>query len=330
MTTMIGGAAQAATPAPTVDYVALGDSYASGVGAGTESTDCRVTDGAYAKLYAKTKPGAVDLTLAACSGATSKDVLTRQLGDLDANTDLVTVTVGGNDLKLVDTLKLCLDPNQAAACAKAIADTETSLTALPGDVGTLLAAIARKAPRAKLVVTGYPIPFADVTDCASFPIPLQLRSFGNKTVTALNTVLAELAKQVKATFVDQGPAWTGHGQCTSDPWLVGFEGRANGTILHPTLTGQTNGYLASLVRTVGPVEDMQAWIIKRDAVVVPPSRSPSAPTTPAPGNGGTGGGDTLPLTGGNAWVLAGVGLTLILVGGASVAAVRHRRIRTVI
>ncbi|MEV4641500.1 hypothetical protein AB0J80_29560 [Actinoplanes sp. NPDC049548] len=42
----------------------------------------------------------MSLTLAACSGATSADVVAQQLTSLTEDTDLVTLTAGSNDLHL--------------------------------------------------------------------------------------------------------------------------------------------------------------------------------------------------------------------------------------
>jgi LPXTG-motif cell wall-anchored protein len=327
----LAGPAQAAPPAPTVDFVALGDSYASGVGAGTESTDCRRTDGAYAPLWAAIDPDAVELTFAACSGATSQDVLTKQLDGLNGDTDLVSVTAGANDLALTDTLRLCVDPRQQAACAAALETIRTRLTTeLPRDVGTLLAAVKQKAPKAKVAVVGYPIPFEGVTACPALPISKELRDTGSATFTALNGVLAAAARLTGATFVDAAGAFAGHGLCGDTPWLVGQEGFGNATILHPTARGQKEGYLPAFTEGAGTVEEIQAWITKRDEV-------PATPTTPAgggdddpaDGTGGSGGGGTLPLTGVNVWVLIGAGVVLVAAGGGAVVAARRRRVRTV-
>src|SRR4051794_27643415 len=77
--------------------VALGDSYGSGVGSYLyydDGTDCFRSPFAYpSQLAAAT---GLSLTLAACSGATTDDVLNEQLGLLSADTDYVTITIGGN------------------------------------------------------------------------------------------------------------------------------------------------------------------------------------------------------------------------------------------
>jgi len=50
VTGLTGAGPAGAAPGSTADYLALGDSYASG--AGPETGACRVSDGAYPKLWA--------------------------------------------------------------------------------------------------------------------------------------------------------------------------------------------------------------------------------------------------------------------------------------
>ncbi len=281
--TAITGLGLAATADPAaaagsgkVDFVGLGDSYAAGVGAGTSTNACGLTNGAYAKLWAATKPAAVNLATAACSGATSTDVVKKQLSGLTADTDLVSITVGANDLQLVSTLELCLDPKQAAACAAAQGAAQAALTTtLPQSIGGMLKALQNKAPKAKLVLTGYPLPFADVVDCPTFPAPKSLRDSGNALITALNQVLAAQAKAAGAAFLDVTTVFNGHGLCSTTPWFVGLEGQSQGTTLHPTLQGQTHGYLSAFLTGVGSVDDVLQLIAQRDKPKVPPSPSVS-------------------------------------------------------
>lgn len=94
------GASQAqATEAAALDYVALGDSYSSGVGSGaydSGSGDCKRTNRAYPALWAAANSPS-SFAFAACSGARTGDVTGSQLGAVNSGTDLVSITVGGND-----------------------------------------------------------------------------------------------------------------------------------------------------------------------------------------------------------------------------------------
>ncbi|HVK45990.1 MAG TPA: GDSL-type esterase/lipase family protein, partial [Micropruina sp.] len=100
---LVSGVAPAATAAEPLhrqvssnDYVALGDSFAAGYGAGIPSGACGRSSFGYPSLIAKI--GHLDLTLAACSGATMADVARTQLSALTDGTDFVTIQVGGNDV----------------------------------------------------------------------------------------------------------------------------------------------------------------------------------------------------------------------------------------
>lgn len=84
-------------------YVALGDSYSSGVGAGSylsSSGDCKRSTKAYPYLWAAAhSPSSFAFT--ACSGARTGDVLASQLTPLNAATALVSISIGGNDAGLL-------------------------------------------------------------------------------------------------------------------------------------------------------------------------------------------------------------------------------------
>ncbi len=88
------GIAHAAAP----NYVALGDSYASGVGTRSYiagSGSCQRSTKAYPYVDAA-RIGA-NLTFVACSGARVADVTANQLASVTASANLVSVQVGGND-----------------------------------------------------------------------------------------------------------------------------------------------------------------------------------------------------------------------------------------
>jgi lysophospholipase L1-like esterase len=319
--------AAAANPPGKVNYVALGDSYAAGVGGGTETTECRRTEGAYAQRWAARKPDSVALTVAACSGATSLDVMANQLASLGPNTDLVSITIGGNDLELFSAMRVCADPQQAAACTARIdAINDAMVNTLPARVGKLLAAMAARAPKAKLVVAGYPLVFTDVAECPAFAVSKTLRDTANTVLTALNGVLAAQAKLVSATYVDIAAAFAGHGLCSTEPWIVGMEGLNQNTILHPSPRGYNDGYAAAIRGGVGSVDDVLRWIAQRDSPA--PSTGPSTPTASpsgVPGSGSAGGGG-LPITGVNIGWTVGAGLTLV-VAGAIILFLSRRRTR---
>jgi hypothetical protein len=244
----------------------------------------------------------------------------KQLGSLSAETDLVTITVGSNDLGLVGVLQTCADPKQAKACKTKLATVQQALTTtLPADIGKTLTAVTAKAPKAKLAVVGYPLPFADVADCPAIPLSKSLRDAGNLAITGINRALAAQAAALGAVFVDVTKPYTGRGICSAAPWLVGLEGLAAQTVLHPTLQGQTDGYLSALTSAVGTPARVLAWIAERD------KPAPSSAALAAGGAGGGGG----PVTGaGLVWIVGAV-LVLAAAGFFTYRLLRARKVRTI-
>src|SRR6187551_2110890 len=93
-------------PAPVAsEYVALGDSYAAGVGSGG-SGECGRSASAHPSLWNDAHSPA-EFRFAACSGATTQDVLESQVASLSSVTTLVTLTVGGNDIGFTDVMTTC-------------------------------------------------------------------------------------------------------------------------------------------------------------------------------------------------------------------------------
>src|SRR3954454_9372004 len=121
-TTWIGGLAAAALTlvlslltttahAAGPSYIALGDSYSSGVGTRTyisDGTSCQRSTYAYPYLIATQR--AFTLSFQACSGAKIPDVTNKQLGTLSSGTAYVTLSVGGNDAGFSSVITECAQP----------------------------------------------------------------------------------------------------------------------------------------------------------------------------------------------------------------------------
>src|SRR6478736_2318519 len=168
LATLAMAASLAAAPAQAADktkYIALGDSYAAGQGAGLYKNDtCYRSANSYSELAAETK--AIKLvTNAACSGKTTQEVVATQLRQLNKTTELVTITAGGNNLGFGDIVTNCgtaiFDSAFAAACAAASATAKAKLVSgqLAGEVASMIQSVQAAAPNAKIVVTGYPYLF---------------------------------------------------------------------------------------------------------------------------------------------------------------------------
>ena len=201
-------------------YVALGDSYAAGVGGGARRNACwRAIEG-YPVLVARAL--GLDLAYQACLGATTRDVERHQLAALGPGTSHVSLTVGGNDIGFVPVLVECAKPAWMADTDPVIdAALATLRSELPGRLSALLARVAQAAPDARLVVTAYPLLF-DGEDCnaLTFFSPHEMRRIG-EGVDELAGVVAAAASGAGAQVVDPREAFRGHAVCDREEWVSG-------------------------------------------------------------------------------------------------------------
>ena len=221
------------------EYVALGDSYASGLGTreyDPGSGDCKRSPRAYAPIDAA-RIGAT-LTFVACSGAEVGDVVHNQIGELDAATAWVTVQVGGNDAGFSEVITECALPRLASDCRGAVADAQAIITnTLPGRLDSLYSEISSRAPSAGVVVVGYPRLF-NGEDCnaATFFSPEDERIL-NETADLLGSTIAGVASSHGFAFVDPIPAFVGHAVCDDPEWINGLSHPVNESY-HPNRDGQ--------------------------------------------------------------------------------------------
>ena len=205
--------------------VAVGDSFASGVGSFVyynDGTDCYRSPFSYpSQLAAATR---LPLTLLACSGASTNDVLTKQVPLIPQGADLVTVTVGGNDIGYRPVLTTCGLPGWLGNCDAAIdAALETLRTELPGRLTDVYEAVKAKAPGARVVVTGYPRLFNERTDCNPFTFfTTDEMARLNDATDRLNAAIKSAAEATGVTFVAVAPEFTGHAVCDWPPWINGL------------------------------------------------------------------------------------------------------------
>jgi hypothetical protein len=243
--TVTGAAtAQSSPEEAATGYVALGDSYSAGVGAGSyvgSSVDCLRSSRAYPVLWAAAhSPSSFSFT--ACNGARTTDVLTRQLGPLSSRTGLVSITVGGGDAGFTEVMTTCVLQG-SKACLSAVARAHRYLDrTLPGDLDRLYRAISRRAPAAHVVVLGYPHLYELDGTCAGGLSDTE-RSALNRAVNHLNAVTAKRAADHGFTFGDVRSTFSGHGICSGRPWLRSINLLAITESYHPTATGQSRGYL---------------------------------------------------------------------------------------
>ncbi|MFI6854865.1 SGNH/GDSL hydrolase family protein [Streptomyces sp. NPDC050416] len=246
-TALTGAAtAQASALAATGGYAALGDSYSSGVGAGSyisSSGDCKRSTKAYPYLWAAAhSPSTFDFT--ACSGARTGDVLSGQLGPLSSATALVSVSVGGNDAGFADVMTTCVTQSDSACVSRINTARAYVDSTLPGKLDSVYSAIRSKAPSAHVVVLGYPRFYKLGTTCLG--LSETKRKAINDASDHLNTAIAKRAANHGFTFGDVRGTFTGHEICSGDSWLHSVNWLNIGESYHPKAPGQSGGYLPVL------------------------------------------------------------------------------------
>ncbi|MEH0651418.1 SGNH/GDSL hydrolase family protein [Streptomyces scabiei] len=235
--------AHASQQAAATGYVALGDSYSSGVGAGSylsSSGDCKRSTKAYPYLWAAANsPSSFNFT--ACSGARTGDVLANQLGPLGPGTGLVSVSVGGNDAGFSDVMTTCVLQSDSSCLARINTAKAYVDSTLPGRLDEVYSAISAKAPAAHVVVLGYPRFYQLGGTCPG--LSQAKRSAINNAADYLNTALAKRAADHGFTFGDVRSAFTGHELCSGSAWLHSLNLLNVGESYHPKAAGQSGGYL---------------------------------------------------------------------------------------
>jgi len=276
---LAGAIVLAATPAAqaaprTINIAAIGDSYAAGTGAGnyeagTEGQCFRSANSASSDLVAKLRAGGARVNFAnvACSGASISDLAQpfrgepAQLDSLTAKTNVVTLTIGANDISFPSYGGLCIVDN----CAGDPTTAELAqVPAMQANLTTLLGTIAQKSPHAQIVLAGYgrqlnPGPNATGVQldpiCGDGVITPNERTDGNKVSFALDSALrsasaAAKSSGVKVTFVSPyksdgtvKAAFDGHSLCEAQtPFYRGLDALAPGqeggaAVLHMSAAG---------------------------------------------------------------------------------------------
>ncbi|HEX9337967.1 MAG TPA: SGNH/GDSL hydrolase family protein [Pseudonocardiaceae bacterium] len=251
--TMLGVVAPASA-ASGANYVALGDSYSSGVGTDdyiSDGTSCDRSPEGYPALWAAAH-SAASFDLAACSGARTTDVLANQLGGLSASTTLVSITIGGNDAGFTTVIEDCILESDSG-CQTAVNNAETfAENSLPGLLGNVYSAIRSHAPNASVVVLGYPR-FYQVPGSCIVGLSNTKRTAINGGADVLDSVTAtEAGKFGGFHFADVRNAFSAHEICSSGTvWLHSTDFSNLTDSYHPFAAGYSGGYLPVMDSVTG-------------------------------------------------------------------------------
>jgi len=234
-------------------YVALGSSYAAGIGLGEHVPSspivCQRTLNSYPQQLARLRNlSLVDMT---CSGATTKHVLAGrqvflgpQLDGLTQDTELVTITIGGNDVGYVGDLSFLARSKSKSLTGQAMklffkgpkTPEQRDYAGLRDGLISILHEIRRRSPRAQIVVVTYPVILPPQGTCTKLGISAAEAEMMRVVGERLAEVTRDAAGQNNSSLVDMQQLGVGHDVCASDPWVNGWL-NVVGTPFHPNLAG---------------------------------------------------------------------------------------------
>ena len=253
-------------------YVAMGSSFASGPGVTQLADDrdprCTRSNDNYPRQVARRLK--LELVDVSCGGATTQHVLTGwdelppQIDALTADTQLVTVTIGGNDIGYIGQLfagscgtDAASSDASKAACAGFRARAGSGQTASPpsapdeakwsaAEAGliAIAAEVSRRSPRARLVFVEYLTVVPNGQACGTIPLSAQAAQQGRDTAVRLASLTEKVALQTGAEFLPVASLSQGHDACAKTPWVTGFVPAAPASSkpfvpYHPNLDGMT-------------------------------------------------------------------------------------------
>jgi hypothetical protein len=245
-------------------YVALGDSYTSGPFipfVNLTSGACLRSSVNYPHLLA-TWLGSPDVTDVSCSAAETADMVSpqrtltgavpAQLDALSADTDLVTLGIGGNDFGLFGSItKTCpslreSDPS-GSPCRRYFTirgvDTAGRDAGRAGQrVGAVVAEIHQRSPHAKIYVLGYPRITTPNGSCAVPFLASGDSRWANAVEARLNRSMSAAVYSSGGRYVDLYPSTRGHSACARDQaWINGPVTRPfQALAFHPFFAGMLN------------------------------------------------------------------------------------------
>ncbi|WP_304453947.1 SGNH/GDSL hydrolase family protein [Nocardiopsis sp. YSL2] len=253
------------------NYVALGDSYSSGDGAGdydpatAEPGGCWRSEHAYSRLIEQEFDFAGALGFYACSSHRATHML-EQLGTPESqiervteHTSLVTLGIGGNDLGFIPVLRTCMVRMPLldnGACQAQEGEIGRRLDAFEEDLAEVLGQIRDRAPDARVLVLGYPRLFPEDPQGMYYTLTVSDQQWLNGVGRDLNERIRDVVYEVdgdvyggrgsgSVEYVNTYSALNGYEVSAEKAWLNGIvlgqlgEGlRVDRASFHPTAQGQ--------------------------------------------------------------------------------------------
>jgi lysophospholipase L1-like esterase len=239
-------------------YVAMGDSYSAASGNLppdlTASPACLRSTVNYPHVIAGQL--LAQLTDVTCGGADTSDYFTAQYAgvapQLDAvakDTQLITMTIGGNDSDVfIDSVLECgvaglSTLGQGSPCRDRYGSSfeDTIRTTTYPSLVKALKAVRAKAPKARVAILGYPWILPATVGCfPQMPVASGDVPYLRHEQATLNDAVRRAAAATGATYVSLGTVSNGHDACQApgvrwvEPVLLG----TNPVIVHPNPLGE--------------------------------------------------------------------------------------------
>jgi len=235
-------------PDTSGNYVALGSSFAAGIGLGPTAAgspvQCMRTNGGYpSRVAERTGLHLVDMT---CSGSTTTHIidggqllLGPQLAAVGPATKVVTITSGGNDVGYIGDL-MAASGGMGRLGAYLHGPAQPAHARSYGLVAdrfeAMILAIRRISPGTRIILVSYPAILPPVGSCAALGISERQADVSRAVAQQLTLATQRAAVRTGADFVDMGKASVGHDACSNSPWTNGAK-NASGTAFHPNIAG---------------------------------------------------------------------------------------------
>jgi lysophospholipase L1-like esterase len=253
------GAPSAPKPQPPkpLNYVAMGDSVAAEprVPDPAAPLGCQKSTNNYPSVLAR-RINPANFTDVTCSGATTADITTQaqvtvggtvppQIDAVEANTTMVTITIGGNDVGLAADASQCRAASiDSPPCAdrfvtNGVDSVSTAIDAHVPVWGAMIEDVRAKAPTARIIMVGYPTYIRPGGCFPEQPIVPKDADYFQSKVNQIDDRQRQLAADKGISFFDTRPLSVGHDMCAppNQRYVEGFVAANPATPLHPNGMG---------------------------------------------------------------------------------------------
>jgi lysophospholipase L1-like esterase len=232
----------------------LGSSFAAGAGIGPTRPGtperCGRTTNNYASLLAKNLNLSLDDR--GCGGATTEHVLgpwnevPAQIDAVTPDTQLITLTIGGNDLNYIGELfgasctpggKSLIRPTET--CREAILPEPANYVRTEQNLRAIATEVRRRAPSAILVFVQY-VSLVPEAPCDAIPLSDGSAATAREIASKLAAITKKVAQESGAVLLPADELSRTHTPCDAQPWATGLPpdyDRSASAPWHPNAAG---------------------------------------------------------------------------------------------